>query len=201
MTIEFAILLNYEEQLKKNSEMEKELFQSIIDQLKETKMSKIENSLIWLYAKSWGFQGHHMTEKSELWKFGEEDLKTAVEEIVFSKTNPGQKLQEQLQELILKKFENKTEFHKWAEPLISDASWSTIQNALRANTLVDGKPGDHILNKNPGFLLSCNRKTISASVKLLIATFGAIKFFSPDVPPEVGVDIRYFSGRGLIWMY
>ena len=32
-------------------------------------------------------------------------------------------------------------------------------------------------------------------------TFGAIKFFSPDVLPEVGVDIRYFSGRGLFWKY
>ena len=43
-TIEFAIYLGYDGQLKQ-SDMEMELFTSVIDQLKKTKMTKIENAL------------------------------------------------------------------------------------------------------------------------------------------------------------
>ena len=44
MAIEFAIYLGYDGQLKQ-SDMEMELFTSVIDQLKKTKMTKIENAL------------------------------------------------------------------------------------------------------------------------------------------------------------
>ena len=40
-----------------NSDLEIELFQSIIDQLKRTEMTKIENALMWLYVKTCGLQG------------------------------------------------------------------------------------------------------------------------------------------------
>ena len=53
--------------------MEKELFQSGIDQLKKTKMTKIDNALIWLYVKTWGLQGHHVIEEDEMWNFGGEE--------------------------------------------------------------------------------------------------------------------------------
>ena len=56
IALEFAILLGYDGQLKQDSEMEKELFQRNITQLKETEMTKMENAMIWLYVKTWGFK-------------------------------------------------------------------------------------------------------------------------------------------------
>ena len=44
MAIEFAVYLGYDGQ-RKQSDMEMELFTSVIDQLKKTKMTKIENAL------------------------------------------------------------------------------------------------------------------------------------------------------------
>ena len=70
VALEFAILLGYDGQLKQNSDMEMELFQSTIDQLKKTKMTKIENALMWLYVKTWGLQGQHVIEKDDMWNFG-----------------------------------------------------------------------------------------------------------------------------------
>ena len=70
VALEFAILLGYDGQLKQNSDMEMELFQSTIDQLKKTKMTKTENALMWLYVKTWGLQGQHVIEKDDIWNFG-----------------------------------------------------------------------------------------------------------------------------------
>ena len=78
VALEFAILLGYDGQLKQNSDMEKELFQSSIDQLKKTKMSKLENAMIWLYVKTWGLQGQHVIDESALWNFDDEDLESAI---------------------------------------------------------------------------------------------------------------------------
>ena len=53
VALEFTIFLGFDGQLKQNSDLERELFKSIVDQLKRSKMTKVENALIWLYAKSW----------------------------------------------------------------------------------------------------------------------------------------------------
>ena len=71
--MEFAILLGYDGQLKQNSDLEIELFESTIEQLKKTKMTKVENALMWLYVKTWGLQGQHVIEKDEMWNFGGTD--------------------------------------------------------------------------------------------------------------------------------
>ena len=55
--LEFAVLVQYDGQLKQNSKMERELFDSTMDQLKNIEMSKIENALMWLFVKTWGIQG------------------------------------------------------------------------------------------------------------------------------------------------
>ena len=78
VALEFAILLGYDGQLKQNSDMEKELFQCTIEQLHKTKMTKIENALMWLYVKTWGLQGQHVFDKYEMWNFGGEDLEEAI---------------------------------------------------------------------------------------------------------------------------
>ena len=73
VALEFGILLGYDGQLKQNSDLEMELFQSTIDQLNKTKMTKVENALMWLYVKTWGLQGQHVIDKEELWNFGGEE--------------------------------------------------------------------------------------------------------------------------------
>ena len=78
VALEFAILLGYDGQLKQNSDMEKELFQCTIDQLHKTKMTKVENALMWLYVKTWGLQGQHVIDRNEMWNFGGEDLQEAI---------------------------------------------------------------------------------------------------------------------------
>ena len=60
-----------------------ELFQSTINQLNKTKMTKVENALMWLYVKSWGMQGQHVIDKNDLWNFGGEDLEEAIVGIAY----------------------------------------------------------------------------------------------------------------------
>ena len=78
VALEFAILLGYDGQLKQNSDLEKELFQCTIEQLNKTKMTKVENALMWLYVKTWGLQGQHVIEQDQMWNFGGEDLEEAI---------------------------------------------------------------------------------------------------------------------------
>ena len=78
VALEFAILLGYDGQLNQNSDMEMELFQNTINQLNKTKMTKVENALMWLYVKTWGLQGQHVIDKNEMWNFGGEDLQEAI---------------------------------------------------------------------------------------------------------------------------
>ena len=85
VALEFAILLGYDGQLKQNSDLEQELFQSSIDQLKKTEMTKVENALMWLYLKTWGLQGQHVIDKDELWNFGGEDLEDAIIGIAYQR--------------------------------------------------------------------------------------------------------------------
>ena len=124
VALEFAILLGYDGQLKQNSDMEKELFQSSIDQLKKTKMSKLENAMIWLYVKTWGLQGQHVIDESALWNFGDEDLESAIIGIAYPRkqkkideeTEDKINLIEELRKLIMGKFDdNKNAFYEWSQ--------------------------------------------------------------------------------------
>ena len=74
VALEFAIFLGYDGQLKQNSDLEIELFTSAIQQLKEAKMTGIENALAWLYVKSWENFGQHVIGEQELWNFEVKDL-------------------------------------------------------------------------------------------------------------------------------
>ena len=104
--------------------MEKELFQCSIDQLKKTKMTKIENALIWLYVKTWGLQGQHVIDESALWNFSDEDLESAIIGIAYprKKNKVDQKdegknsLIEELKKLIMGKFgDDKHAFYAWSQ--------------------------------------------------------------------------------------
>ena len=124
VALEFAILLGYDGQLKQNSDMEKELFQSSIDQLKQTEMSKLENALIWLYVKTWGLQGQHVIDEDALWNFSGEDLESAIVGIAYPRTNKKVEeksedsitLMEELKKLIMGKFGYDTHaFYAWSK--------------------------------------------------------------------------------------
>ena len=128
VALEFAILLGYDGQLKQNSELEQELFQSTIDQLKRTEMTKVENALIWLYLKTWGLQGQHVIEKDELWNFGGEDLEEAIIGIAYPRIKQNENgggendsqedLVDSLKKLIMGKFDKKhNEFYEWSRTL------------------------------------------------------------------------------------
>ena len=124
VALEFAILLGYDGQLKQNSDMEKELFQSIIEQLKKTKMTKLENAMIWLYVKTWRLQGQHVVDETALWNFGDEDLESAIIGIAYprkqkkTEEDGGDKISlvQELRKLIMGKFDNdKSAFYEWSQ--------------------------------------------------------------------------------------
>ena len=127
VALEFAILLGYDGQLKQNSDMEMELFQSTIDQLKKTEMTKVENALMWLYVKTWGLQGQHVIEKDEIWNFGGEDLKEAIIGIAYPQKKKAENsdevenkedLVDSLRKLIMGKFDEKIdEFFIWSRTI------------------------------------------------------------------------------------
>ena len=126
VALEFAILLGFDGQLKQDSDMEKELFQSSIDQMKKTKMTKTENALIWLYVKTWGLQGQHVIDEAALWNFGTEDLESAFSRITYprrkqkndKKAEGKNGLIEDLRKLIMGKFDHdKNKFYEWSQEL------------------------------------------------------------------------------------
>ena len=124
VALEFAIFLGYDGQLKQDSDMEKELFQSSIEQLKKTKMTKLENAMMWLYVKTWGLQGQHVIDEETLWNFSGEDLESAILRIAYPRTNNkiDKKSEhrisfiEELKKPIMKKFSDDTHaFYAWSK--------------------------------------------------------------------------------------
>ena len=130
VALEFAILLGYDGQLKQNSVLEKELFESSTDQFKRTELTKVENAMMWLYLKTWGLQGNHVIERNELWNFGGEDLEDAIIGIAYPRMKKSENedegrlsqsqddLVESLRKLIIEKFDGKKdEFYKWSQSI------------------------------------------------------------------------------------
>ena len=144
VALEFAILLGYDGQLKQNSDLEMELFQSTVDQLKKTEMTKIENALMWLYVKTWGLQGQHIIENDEIWNFGGEDLKEAFIEIAYppkrktenvDQVENKEDLVDSLRKLILGKFDEKIdEFFIWSRRIHDEVS-SSMKHFFTLNIL------------------------------------------------------------------
>ena len=121
VAIEFAIFLGYDGQLKQNSDLEMELFASFIKQMKKAKMTKIENALVWLYAKSWNNFGQHLLDEQHLWNFGAEDLEAALTGLAFQrKKDRGERITK-INELIMERFDNRVQdFFEWARSLHSE---------------------------------------------------------------------------------
>ena len=86
--------------------------------------TKIENALIWLYVKTWGLQGQHVIDEDTLWNFGTEDLESALNKIVYPRTNKTndkksedeKSLSDELGKLIMEKFDDdKVKFYEWSQ--------------------------------------------------------------------------------------
>ena len=127
VALEFGVLLGYDGQLKQNSKLEIELFASTIKQLKKTKMSRLENALMWLYVKTWGAQGQHVLDQHGIWKFRPDDLDAAIMGIAFPKKEKKSDRAKDLQDLILGRFEGGglDEFYQWAKYFRNEVSASS----------------------------------------------------------------------------
>ena len=83
---------------------------------KTTKMTNLENALIWLYVKTWGKYGEHVIEEKDLWKFSMKDLKKAIMSLAYpEKTEKSERVQA-LNDLIMEKFEKggRAAFYQWS---------------------------------------------------------------------------------------
>ena len=113
MTLELAILLGFDGQLKQDSDMEMELFQSIIKQLENLKLAGKEQALVWLYVTTWNKHGEHILDYSDLWTFTGHDMEAALITMAYPKKE-DRKIEE-LKGIIMDRFNNDTfEFYKWS---------------------------------------------------------------------------------------
>ena len=86
-------------------------------------MTKLENALIWLYVKTWGKFGEHVTE-NDLWKFTGKDLETAIMGLAYPRKrryNEQEKTEriQALNDLIMERFEEGgiDAFQKWSREI------------------------------------------------------------------------------------
>ena len=81
-----------------------------------TEMTKLENALIWLYAKTWGEFGNHVVDEKDLWKFGVGDLETAIMSIAYPRKREETERVQALTDLIMEKFEEggRAAFCEWS---------------------------------------------------------------------------------------
>ena len=122
--LEFAVFLGYDGQLEQKSGMETDLFRSVIEQLKRTEMTNIENALMWLYVKSWGPKGQHILDVSSLWNFGGEDLEAALTKTSYPKNKDSTERIDDLTKLITERFEKIEEFFFWARSIHREVRYS-----------------------------------------------------------------------------
>ena len=122
IAIEFAILLGFDGQLEQGSVLEMELFTSIVEQMKKTQMTKIENALLWLYVKSWNQFGQHIIDEKSLWNFGGEDLEAALTAVTYARQKGTTELTKELKNLIMERFDDNMAFVKWSQEIHSEVS-------------------------------------------------------------------------------
>ena len=108
-------------------------------------MTKLENALIWIYVKTWGKFGDHVTDVGFLWDFSDKDLETAIMSLAYPrKTQKSERIQA-LTDMIMGKFEQGglAAFREWSAE-IHDQVIETLPKPLEAKKY----------GKNKGLLLS-----------------------------------------------
>ena len=88
---------------------------------KKTKMTKLENALVWLYVKTWGEFGEHVIKEKDLWNFTRSDLDTAMIGLAYpwirkSDAKCKSERVQALNDLIMEKFEEGglAAFRQWS---------------------------------------------------------------------------------------
>ena len=127
IALELAIFLGYDGQLDQKSGMEMDLFQSVMDQLKETEMTNTENALMWLFVKSWGPKGQHVLDDKNLWNFGGEDLEAVLLRASYPKKKYSTERIDDLTKLIIGRFEKIDEFYHWSRSIHSEVRFSSLR--------------------------------------------------------------------------
>ena len=117
IALEFAVFLGFDGQLKQDSGMETDLFLSVMEQLKKTNMTNIENALMWLYVKSWGPNGQHVIDDEKLWNFGGEDLEAAIIKTSYPKKKGSTERIDNLTKLVIERFEKMEDFYTWSRSI------------------------------------------------------------------------------------
>ena len=120
IALEFAIFLGYDGQLEQKSGLETDLFRSVMEQLKETEMTNIENALMWLYVKSWGLKGQLILDVTDLWNFGGEDLEAALFKTSYCKKKDSTERMDDLTNLVIGRFEKIDEYFLWSKSIYSE---------------------------------------------------------------------------------
>ena len=101
--------------------MEMELFASVIEQLKSTQMTKIENALVWLYVKSWNLLGQHVLDEECLWNFGGDDLEAALMVLIYRRKKDKSGRAKELIDVIMERFDNNmADFVQWSQDIHSE---------------------------------------------------------------------------------
>ena len=67
-----------------NLPFETELFKDLIGQINSADFESHELAAIWLYMKSWGDLGHHVTAVQSTWNFGKGSLRKAIMDIGYT---------------------------------------------------------------------------------------------------------------------
>ena len=97
-------------------------------------MTKLENSLVWLYVKTWGRFGDHVINEKDLWQFGDDDLETVIMGLAFPRKNEKSELAKALTDLIMEKFEQDgIAFYEWAAKIHKEVIETFQQTRNTAN--------------------------------------------------------------------
>ena len=80
----------------------------------KTKMTKLENALIWLYVKTWGKFGDRIIEDKDLWHFDDVHLERAIMGLGYPRKKEKRDRVKDLTKLIMEKFEDGAAFREWS---------------------------------------------------------------------------------------
>ena len=84
MILEILIYCNHGGQLMQNLPFEAEIFKDLIGQINAANFESYELAAIWLYLRSWGDLGRHVTAVQSIWNFGKGALRKAIMDIGYT---------------------------------------------------------------------------------------------------------------------
>ena len=90
-------------------------------------MTRLENALFWLYVKTWGKFGEHVT-KEDIWNFTGNDLEKAIMGLAYPRKKEKPERVRALTDLIMGKFVDHADFREWAS-IIHDQIIETLPEA------------------------------------------------------------------------